>query len=248
LETSGEQPLLPAAMPGGEPTTAPRLPANSPVQLPPESRLLRVHTRTRVGRQRSSQAGGGTGPEVAHPGREARSDQQSGSVKVGVIKPYRGTLPPRQTGCRLQRDRLTAAKEGLGLVKQVVLQGFAVVTQRVRCAVRAVLVHRLEVEVHQLAQARALLPPGMRGQLAARGRPCGQRCGPLRRRSASGSGPARRVCPPRRMAHHRECCALRAACCVLRAHAARSHQPQRSEIDLLEAFGFTRIHHPLHAR
>ena len=49
----------------------------------------------------------------------------------------------------------------------MLLQGIAVLVQRIRGAVQAVQVHRLEVEADQLAQARGVLQPGVRGQLAA---------------------------------------------------------------------------------
>ena len=68
----------------------------------------------------------------------------------------------------VQGDGLTEAEDRLRLREQVVLQGLAVLVQRVRGTVQAVQIHRLEVEVDQLAQRRALRQPRVRGQLAAR--------------------------------------------------------------------------------
>ena len=70
----------------------------------------------------------------------------------------------------VQRDGLTEAEDRFGFGEKMVLQGLAVLVQRVRGAVLAVLavqVHRLEVAVDQLTQSRAPLQPGVRGQLAA---------------------------------------------------------------------------------
>ena len=52
----------------------------------------------------------------------------------------------------VQGDRLAEAEDRLSLREQVILQGLAVLVQRVRGTVQAVQIHRLEVEPDQLTQ------------------------------------------------------------------------------------------------
>lgn len=136
----------------------------------------------------------------------------------------------------IQGDRLAEAEDRLRLCEQVVLQGLAALVQRVRGTVQAVQVHRLEVEADQIAQARALLQPRVRCELAAR-------MGHATDDVAHGRGNLRAVqaelgelvLEPA-LAHHRQCR-------MLDADAARAHQIEGVEIELLVAARLARVRH-----
>ena len=139
----------------------------------------------------------------------------SGAFEVGV-------------GQVVQRDRLAQAEQRLGLCKQVLLQGHAVPVQRVRGPVQAAQIHRLEVKAQQLAQPRVLLQPSVAGQLAARAGHAGDDV-------AHGRGDLRRVQPQLDKLGLKPALAHRRQPRVLHPHAARAHQFQRVQIDILEA-------------
>ncbi len=134
----------------------------------------------------------------------------------------------------IQGDRLAEAEDRLRLREQVVLQGLAMLVQRVRGAVQAVQIHRLEVEADQLTERRALLQPRVRRELTAW-------MGHAADDVAHGRGNLRAVqaelgelvLEPA-LAHHRQ---RR----MLDPHAARAHQIERVEIDLLVSPRLARV-------
>ena len=65
-------------------------------------------------------------------------------------------------GLRLAPHRPTGTPE------QATLQGPPVFVQRIRGAVQATQVHLLKIVANEFTQARGVLQPGVRGQLAAR--------------------------------------------------------------------------------
>ena len=132
------------------------------------------------------------------------------------------------------RSRTAEAEEGLRLREQVVLQGLAVLVQRVRGAVQAVQIHGLVVEADQLAQGRALLQPGVRGELAARVGHAGDDVAHGRGDLRSVQAELGELVLEGATAHHRQ---RR----MLDSHAARAHQIEGIEVDLLVAARLERI-------
>jgi hypothetical protein len=114
------------------------------------------------------------------------------------------------------------------LAEQVLLQGLTVLVQRVRGAVQAVQVHSFEVVVNELAQARGVLQPGVRGQLTAR-------LGHARDDVAHCGGDLWAVQAQLAELVFKAALAHRRQRGVLHAHAARIDQLERVEIDLLVA-------------
>jgi hypothetical protein len=96
------------------------------------------------------------------------------SLRFSLLCPRSGLLHARgdalEVGVRevVQGDGFAEPEDRLRLGKQVILQGFAVLVQRVRCAVKTAQFHRLEVKADQLAKRRVLLQPRVRGQFASR--------------------------------------------------------------------------------
>ncbi|WP_265310995.1 hypothetical protein [Verminephrobacter aporrectodeae] len=128
----------------------------------------------------------------------------------------------------VQRDRLAQAEHRAGTTEQVLLQGLAVLVQRVRGAVQTVQVHRLEVKFEQLTQRRLVLQPSVRCQFAARQ-------GHARDDVANSRSDLRTVQAQLCELVLKTALAHRRQRSVLDAHAARVDQFERVQIHLLVA-------------
>ena len=132
----------------------------------------------------------------------------------------------RSYAVTLAEGGLIEAEDRLRLGEQVILQGLAVLVERVRGPVQAVQIHRLVVVADQLTERRALLQPGVRGQLAAG-------VGHAANDVAHGGGDLHPVQAQFGQLVLKPALAHRRQRRMLHAHAAWAHQIERVEIDLL---------------